>query len=154
MGWGAAGDAGGIESPGSRRPFVVTASLAAAAAAPVTAEEWLDQVGCGRMPRLQGPSKTLQVPARLQGLRIAKSCCGLRPTLLARELLRTRPGQVVEPEFLRRALLPGSYLRDVNRAVRAAMANAAATSVFHTSTPLAAVVSKPQYQASGLWGAV
>ena len=55
--------------------------------------------------------------------------------------------QVIEPEFLRRTLLPASFLGDVNRAIGAAMANAAAASVFHTSTPLAAVASKPHYQA-------
>ena len=54
---------------------------------------------------------------------------------------------VVAPEFFRLALLPGSYLRDVNRAVREAMAHTASASVFHTSTPLTAVASKPAYQA-------
>ncbi len=58
---------------------------------------------------------------------------------------------VLEPNQLRLSLLPCSFLRDVNRTVRSAMAHAAASSVFHTSTPLTAVASKPRYQVLLLW---
>jgi len=59
--------------------------------------------------------------------------------------------KVLEPNQLRLSLLPGSFLQDVNRIVRSAMAHAAASSVFHTSTPLIAVASKPRYQVLLLW---